>query len=201
MRGMLRFDSSEDGVPHLLRPGACATCRSACCSGDKLALTAKRDRRGRRAGDRTVPRTLRDQPSADGAITHKGEQHARLLRSGCRSQHHQVDKKVAIVGYGSQGHAHALNLARLRRQERRRRRCVRARPSAKKAEGDGLKVMSVAEAADWADVIMMLVPDELQADIYKKDIEPNIRDGAALAVRPRPQRALQPDRAASRPST
>ncbi len=41
--------------------------------------------------------------------------------------------------------------------------------------------MSIAEAAGWADVIMMLVPDELQADIYKKDIEPNIRDGAAIA--------------------
>src|SRR4029078_6873734 len=44
-----------------------------------------------------------------------------------------------------------------------------------------LKVMSVAEAAKWADVIMMLTPDELQADIYKEHIEPNIRDGAALA--------------------
>jgi ketol-acid reductoisomerase len=53
--------------------------------------------------------------------------------------------------------------------------------SAKKAEGEGLKVMSVAEAAGWADVIMMLTPDELQADIYKEHIEPNIRDGAALA--------------------
>src|SRR5690606_1717162 len=54
-------------------------------------------------------------------------------------------------------------------------------PSAKKAESEGLKVMSVAEAAGWADVIMMLTPDELQADIYKEHIEPNIRDGAALA--------------------
>ena len=53
--------------------------------------------------------------------------------------------------------------------------------SAKKAQGEGLKVMSIAEAAGWADVIMMLMPDELQADIYKKDIEPNIRDGAAIA--------------------
>ncbi len=88
-------------------------------------------------------------------------------------------KKIAIVGYGSQGHAHALNL----------RDCgvkdvaVALRPgsaSAKKAEAEGLKVMSVAEAAKWADVIMMLTPDELQADIYKADIAPNMSDGAAL---------------------
>jgi ketol-acid reductoisomerase len=89
-------------------------------------------------------------------------------------------KKVAVVGYGSQGHAHTLNL----RDSGVKDIVVALRPgsaSAKKAEGEGLKVMSVAEAAAWADVIMMLTPDELQADIYKKDIEPNIRDGAAIA--------------------
>ena len=89
-------------------------------------------------------------------------------------------KKVAIVGYGSQGHAHTLNL----RDSGVKDVVVALRPgspSAKKAEGEGLKVMSVADAAKWADVIMMLTPDELQADIYKKHIEPNIRDGAALA--------------------
>lgn len=89
-------------------------------------------------------------------------------------------KKVAIVGYGSQGHAHTLNL----RDSGVKDVVVALRPnspSAKKAEGEGLKVMSVADAAKWADVIMMLTPDELQADIYKKDIEPNIRDGAAIA--------------------
>ena len=89
-------------------------------------------------------------------------------------------KKVAIVGYGSQGHAHTLNL----RDSGVEDVVVALRPgspSAKKAEGEGLKVMSVAEASAWADVIMMLTPDELQADIYKKDIEPNIRDGAAIA--------------------
>jgi ketol-acid reductoisomerase len=53
--------------------------------------------------------------------------------------------------------------------------------SAKKAEGEGLKVMSVADAAKWADVIMMLTPDELQADIYRDHIAANIRDGAAIA--------------------
>ena len=89
-------------------------------------------------------------------------------------------KKVAIIGYGSQGHAHVLNL----RDSGVTDVAVGLRPgspSAKKAEGEGLKVMSVAEASAWADVIMLLTPDELQADIYKKDIEPNIRDGAALA--------------------
>src|ERR1041384_7321935 len=89
-------------------------------------------------------------------------------------------KKVAIVGYGSQGHAHVLNL----RDSGVTDVVVALRPgsaSAKKAEGEGLKVMSVADAAAWADVIMMLTPDELQADIYKQHIEPNIRDGAALA--------------------
>ncbi|MFA5900982.1 MAG: NAD(P)-binding domain-containing protein, partial [Hyphomicrobium sp.] len=89
-------------------------------------------------------------------------------------------KKVAIVGYGSQGHAHALNL----RDSGVKDVAVALRPgsaSAAKAEGSGLKVMSVADAAKWADVIMMLTPDELQADIYKQDIEPHIRDGAALA--------------------
>jgi ketol-acid reductoisomerase len=89
-------------------------------------------------------------------------------------------RKVAIVGYGSQGHAHVLNL----RDSGVTDVVVALRPgspSAKKAEGEGLKVMSVADASKWADVIMMLTPDELQADIYKQHIEPNIRDGAALA--------------------
>lgn len=89
-------------------------------------------------------------------------------------------KKVAIVGYGSQGHAHTLNL----RDSGVKDVVSALRPdgaSAKKAEGEGLKVMSIADAAKWADVIMMLVPDELQADIYKNEIAPNIRDGAAIA--------------------
>ena len=89
-------------------------------------------------------------------------------------------KKVAIVGYGSQGHAHAQNL----NESGVKNLVVALRPgsaSAKKAEGVGLKVMSVAEASKWADVIMMLIPDELQADTYKADIAPNIRDGAAIA--------------------
>ena len=52
--------------------------------------------------------------------------------------------------------------------------------SAKKAEGEGLKVMSVAECAKWADVIMMLTPDELQADIYARELADNMKNGAAL---------------------
>jgi ketol-acid reductoisomerase len=89
-------------------------------------------------------------------------------------------KRVVIVGYGSQGHAHALNL----RDSGVKEVSIALRPgsaSAKKAEAAGLKVMGVGEAAKWADLIMMLTPDELQADIYRDHIAPNIRDGAALA--------------------
>jgi len=90
-----------------------------------------------------------------------------------------LDKKIAIVGYGSQGHAHALNL----RDSGIKNVAVALRAgsaSAKKAEGEGLKVMTVAEAAAWADLLMILAPDEHQAAIYKTEIAPNIRDGAAL---------------------
>ena len=90
-----------------------------------------------------------------------------------------LDRKIAIVGYGSQGHAHALNL----RDSGVKNVAVALRAgssSAKKAESEGLKVMSVAEAAVWADMLMMLAPDELQGEIYKADIAANIRDGAAL---------------------
>jgi len=90
------------------------------------------------------------------------------------------DKKVAIVGYGSQGHAHALNL----RDSGVKKVAVALRegsPSAKKAEAEGLKVKGIAEAAEWADVIMMTMPDELQAETYKKYIHDNLREGAAIA--------------------
>jgi ketol-acid reductoisomerase len=89
-------------------------------------------------------------------------------------------RKVAIVGYGSQGHAHAQNL----RDSGVKDVVIALRPgsgSAKKAEGAGFKVMSVADAAKWADFIMMCAPDELQADIWRDHIAPNIRDGAAIA--------------------
>ncbi|HEX5867377.1 MAG TPA: ketol-acid reductoisomerase [Beijerinckiaceae bacterium] len=88
-------------------------------------------------------------------------------------------KKVAIVGYGSQGHAHALNL----RDSGAKDLAVALRKgsqSAKKAEAEKLPVKEVAEAAKWADVMMMLTPDELQADIYRDHIQANIRGGAAL---------------------
>jgi len=88
-------------------------------------------------------------------------------------------KNVAVVGYGSQGQAHALNL----RDSGVKNIAVTLRagsPTAKKAEGEGLKVMTVAEAAKWADVVMMLTPDELQADIYRDELAPNMKKGAAL---------------------
>ncbi len=90
-----------------------------------------------------------------------------------------LDKKIAIVGYGSQGHAHALNL----RDSGVKNVAVALRPgsaSAKKAQAEGLEVISVAEAAAWADLLMVLAPDELQRGIYENEIAPNIRDGAAL---------------------
>jgi ketol-acid reductoisomerase len=90
-----------------------------------------------------------------------------------------LTKKIAIVGYGSQGHAHALNL----RDSGAKQVAVALRAgsaTAKKAESEGLKVMTVAEAAAWADVLMILAPDEHQRAIYESEIAPNIRDGAAL---------------------
>ncbi|HLS18285.1 MAG TPA: ketol-acid reductoisomerase [Paracoccaceae bacterium] len=90
------------------------------------------------------------------------------------------DKKVAVVGYGSQGHAHALNM----RDSGVKQVAAALRPgspSAKKAEDAGIKVMSIAEAAAWADVLMMTMPDELQAETYYAHIHDNLRDGAAIA--------------------
>src|SRR4026207_120139 len=88
-------------------------------------------------------------------------------------------KKVVIIGYGSQGHAHALNL----KDSGVKDVAIALRKgsaSAKKAEGAGFKVMEVAEAAKWADVMMMLTPDELQADIYRDHLHGNMKKGAAL---------------------
>ncbi len=89
-------------------------------------------------------------------------------------------KKVVIVGYGSQGHAHAANL----KDSGVTDVAVALRPdsaSRAKAEAAGFKVMDVTEAAAWGDLIMMLTPDELQADIYRDEIAENIRPGAAIA--------------------
>ena len=90
-----------------------------------------------------------------------------------------LERKIVVVGYGSQGRAHALNLKDSGAQEI----AVALRPgsaTARKVEADGLKVMTVADAAKWADVLMILAPDELQREIYNTDIAPNLRDGAAL---------------------
>ncbi len=87
-------------------------------------------------------------------------------------------KKIAIIGYGSQGHAHALNL-----KESGCDVCVGLRAGSKNwanAESAGLKVKTVADAAKWADIIMILVNDEVQADLYKRDIAPNLEAGNAL---------------------
>ena len=90
------------------------------------------------------------------------------------------EKKVAIFGYGSQGHAHALNL----KDSGVKNVVVALREgssSIKKAEAEGLKVMSLSDAAAWADVVMVLTPDELQASIYKNHIEQRMRQGTSLA--------------------
>ncbi|MBP6379060.1 MAG: ketol-acid reductoisomerase [Sphingorhabdus sp.] len=90
------------------------------------------------------------------------------------------DKKVAIVGYGSQGHAHAQNL----RDSGVKDVAIALRPgsaTAAKAEDAGFKVLSNAEAAAWADVVMILAPDEHQAAIYADDLHANMKQGAALA--------------------
>lgn len=87
-------------------------------------------------------------------------------------------KKVAVVGYGSQGHAHSLNLrdsgvdvtVGLREGS----------PSRAKAENQGLKVATVAEAVAGADVVVILAPDQVQRLVYRDEIEPNLKDGAAL---------------------
>ena len=88
-------------------------------------------------------------------------------------------KTIAIIGFGSQGHAHAMNL-----KDSGVNVIVGLRPgskSAKMAEDYGIPVYSTAEAAQKADIIMMLIPDEKQADIYKNDIEPNLKPGNVLA--------------------
>ena len=89
-------------------------------------------------------------------------------------------KKVAIVGYGSQGHAHAQNL----RDSGVADVAIALRDgsaTAKKAEAAGFRVMSNKDAAAWADLVMILAPDEHQAAIYADDLHANLRQGAALA--------------------
>lgn len=89
-------------------------------------------------------------------------------------------KKIAILGYGSQGHAHAQNL----RDSGVKEVAIALREgsaTAKKAEAAGFKVLSNQEAAKWADILMILAPDEHQAAIYASDLHDNLKPGAALA--------------------
>ena len=89
-------------------------------------------------------------------------------------------KKIAILGYGSQGHAHAQNL----RDSGVKEVAVALRAgsaTAQKAEDAGFKVMSNAEAAKWADIVMIVAPDELQAGIWADDLKANMKQGAAIA--------------------
>ncbi len=88
------------------------------------------------------------------------------------------DKKIAVIGYGSQGHAHALNIqdsgldVRIGLHEGSR--------SKAKAEADGLRVVSVAEAAQEADMIMVVIPDPIQGNVYEEQIAPNLKPGNTL---------------------
>src|ERR671917_1205549 len=89
-----------------------------------------------------------------------------------------TQRKVAILGYGSQGHAHALNL--------KDSGCEVAvglyegSASKQKAERDGLQVMNTADAVRWADVVMMLLPDERQPAVYRAEVEPNLSEGMLM---------------------
>ncbi len=89
-----------------------------------------------------------------------------------------LSKNVAIIGYGSQGYGQITNL-----RDSGCNVAVGLRPdgaSAKKAAAEGLKVMSIEDAVKWADVIQVLIPDEIQADVYKNQIEPNLTPGKYL---------------------
>ncbi|PPR43157.1 MAG: Ketol-acid reductoisomerase, partial [Alphaproteobacteria bacterium MarineAlpha5_Bin11] len=90
------------------------------------------------------------------------------------------NKKIVIVGYGSQGHAHAINL----KDSGIENVVVALREgstSIKKAENAGFKVMNPSDASAWADIVMMLTPDELQAEIFDNHIKPNLKSGSVIA--------------------
>jgi ketol-acid reductoisomerase len=89
-----------------------------------------------------------------------------------------TERKVAILGYGSQGHAHALNL--------KDSGCevtvglYEGSASKEKAEREGLQVMNTADAVRWADVVMLLLPDERQPTVYRSEVEPNLSEGMLM---------------------
>ena len=105
-------------------------------------------------------------------------------------------KTIAIIGYGSQGHAHALNL--------KESGCnvivglYKGSKSWAKAEAQGFEVYTAAEAAKKADIIMILINDEKQAKMYKEDIAPNLEAGKYADVRPRLRHPLRTDRSSGR---
>jgi len=89
------------------------------------------------------------------------------------------DKKIAVLGFGSQGHAHSLNL-----KDSGLNVCVGLRQTSARwaiAEAAGLQVKTVAEAVKWADVVMILLPDQNQKDVYDNEIAPNLKKGATIA--------------------
>ncbi|MGE5409554.1 MAG: NAD(P)-binding domain-containing protein, partial [Clostridiales bacterium] len=89
------------------------------------------------------------------------------------------DKKIAVLGFGSQGHAHSLNLA-----DSGMNVCVGLRKTSAswpKAEKAGLCVKTVSEAVKWADVVMILLPDQTQKKVYDEEIAPNLKSGSTLA--------------------
>ncbi|MEJ2613397.1 MAG: ketol-acid reductoisomerase [Ignavibacteriaceae bacterium] len=89
------------------------------------------------------------------------------------------NKKIAVLGFGSQGHAHSLNL-----KDSGMNVCVGLRSSSSsraKAEAAGLTVKTIPEAVEWADVVMILLPDQNQKEVYDKDIAPHLKEGNTLA--------------------
>ncbi|OGI21225.1 MAG: ketol-acid reductoisomerase [Candidatus Melainabacteria bacterium RIFOXYA12_FULL_32_12] len=91
-----------------------------------------------------------------------------------------LNKKVAVIGYGSQGHGQILNLKESGANVRSGLRV--GSPSQKKAEQSGIEVLSVEDAVKWADIIMLLIPDETHGEVYEKAIKPNLRPGQYLGV-------------------